>query len=43
MPALDLPFGQPDILINIVDYRARFSPQAPYAEFPISATSYDEM
>ena len=33
--------GKKEILINIVDFTARKSPQALYAEFPISATSYD--
>ena len=42
MASPDFPFGQPDILNNIVDRRAKCSPRAPYAEFPISATSYDQ-
>lgn len=34
--------GQPKILNNIVDYRAKQTPQALYAVFPISAISYNE-
>lgn len=30
-----------ETLTNIVDYRAKKTPQALYAEFPVSATSYD--
>ena len=40
--APDYPFGKPDILNNIVDYRAKQSPRALYAEFPVSPTSYQE-
>lgn len=40
--AADYPFGKPDVLNNIVDYRAKRSPRALYAEFPISATSYEK-
>ena len=38
----DYPFGKPDILNNIVDSRAKRSPRALYAEFPVSATNYEE-
>ena len=40
--APDYPFSKPDILNNIVDYRAKRSPRALYAEFPVSSTSYDQ-
>lgn len=40
--APDYPFGKPEILNNIVDYRAKRSPRASYAEFPVSATSYEK-
>lgn len=33
--------GKKDTLTNIVDFTARKTPQALYAEFPISPTSYD--
>jgi len=33
--------GKKEILDNIVDYMARKHPQALFAEFPISSTSYD--
>lgn len=38
----DYPFEKPDILINIVDCRAKRTPRALYAEFPVSATTYEE-
>ena len=38
----DSSFEKPDILINIVDLRAKRSPRALYAEFPVSATIYEE-
>ena len=35
------PYGDEEILINIVDYTAKNFPQALYAEIPVSPTSYD--
>ena len=40
--APDYPFGKSDILNNIVDCRAKRSPRALYAEFPVSPTSYKD-
>ncbi len=34
--------SKPDILINIIEARTRANPDFVYAEFPISATSYDQ-
>jgi acyl-coenzyme A synthetase/AMP-(fatty) acid ligase len=33
--------GKKEILCNIVDFMARKHPQALFAEFPVSSTSYD--
>ncbi|KAF4631099.1 hypothetical protein G7Y89_g7043 [Cudoniella acicularis] len=34
--------GKRDVLVNIVNYRARKCPEALFAEYPISSTAYDD-
>ena len=38
----DSPYEEPDILVNIVDRKARHDPGGTYAEFPVSPTDFDE-